>query len=403
MTNKHARLSPSSAHRWLVCPGSVLASQGLPDETSRAAEEGTLLHEEAADYIRLLTSGKDSTPTRKTRAILDDLYGCYTDQRLLGYIDFVESILRDYNVYAVAVEKKVTPLGLPDSYGSADLLMLTQDPENETEATLRVIDFKTGYKSVKAQDNPQLILYALGGLEWARKRIEATPHERWTYGQEPKVTKVLAHIVQPSLHYIGTATYDLGALERWRGRLMLAAEQTKHATWTHAGEHCTYCRAKTTCPRRLATFNETAGALIRHVETLQGKQPTPATMAKFIQKAKQIKEIQDVYQGKLTNLLLSGQAPKKLNLKLVSVSGRRQISNEDELAQRLADHGYNMSQTHRQTLKPLTQLEKAIGKNALYELAGDLIEKPPPRPALADLDDVRPDYKPEDVNTIFKD
>lgn len=41
----HALFGPSSAHRWLECPGSVLLEQGMPDTASESAAEGTLAHE----------------------------------------------------------------------------------------------------------------------------------------------------------------------------------------------------------------------------------------------------------------------------------------------------------------------------------------------------------------------
>ena len=45
----HAVLSPSSAHRWIACPGSValVATAGAPDTGSVSADEGTAAHEMA--------------------------------------------------------------------------------------------------------------------------------------------------------------------------------------------------------------------------------------------------------------------------------------------------------------------------------------------------------------------
>jgi hypothetical protein len=40
----HARLSPSSAARWLACPGSVAAHENLPDTCSSYADEGKRAH-----------------------------------------------------------------------------------------------------------------------------------------------------------------------------------------------------------------------------------------------------------------------------------------------------------------------------------------------------------------------
>lgn len=42
--SKHALLSPSSAHRWCNCPGSVALTKDLPNVSSPYAEEGTRAH-----------------------------------------------------------------------------------------------------------------------------------------------------------------------------------------------------------------------------------------------------------------------------------------------------------------------------------------------------------------------
>ena len=45
MSTAHAKLSASSAHRWLHCPGSVAASEKIPARSSFAADEGSAAHE----------------------------------------------------------------------------------------------------------------------------------------------------------------------------------------------------------------------------------------------------------------------------------------------------------------------------------------------------------------------
>ena len=61
MPGKHARLSPSSAHRWGSCPASVLLDDRLrekndgelPDDAGLAAQIGTICHEIAELEIKM--------------------------------------------------------------------------------------------------------------------------------------------------------------------------------------------------------------------------------------------------------------------------------------------------------------------------------------------------------------
>ena len=48
----HAKLSPSSAHRWLRCPASIEACRDIKDTSSIHAEEGTAAHELAETVLR---------------------------------------------------------------------------------------------------------------------------------------------------------------------------------------------------------------------------------------------------------------------------------------------------------------------------------------------------------------
>src|SRR5262245_50997764 len=57
----HALLSPSSSHRWMVCPGSVGLTKDLPDIDTVYSREGMFAHSLAAEL--LLADGEPDAAT----------------------------------------------------------------------------------------------------------------------------------------------------------------------------------------------------------------------------------------------------------------------------------------------------------------------------------------------------
>ena len=145
----HALCSPSSAHRWLVCPGAPTFESYMPDETSEFAQEGTLAHAIAA---HLLAPTANPLPAEQ----LDEDNMRFVNE----YVDFVREasqgadevrIEHPLMIHQVTCEKR--------SRGTADCLIVSG-------RLLHIIDLKFGRGvAVDAVENPQAAIYALAALD----------------------------------------------------------------------------------------------------------------------------------------------------------------------------------------------------------------------------------------------
>lgn len=225
----HARLSASSAHRWLVCPGSVRLSGG--SSTTLAAAQGTVAHEIAAQqlkgdgYYGLGAVRKwDGHDVEVTQEMLDAVQ---------VYVDYVQSDHEpgDQEWVEMSVFKGLQKID-PDLGGTADHVRYRPSTKH-----LFVTDFKHGSGVyVDAEANPQTMLYGLGALlelnlpvrevtlTICQPRFEgAEPIRSWTFLIEHILEFVHEVTVRASL------TRDVG-------------------TPLVSGEHCKFCPAARTCP-----------------------------------------------------------------------------------------------------------------------------------------------------------
>ena len=79
--SKHARLSPSGSPTWLECPASVflddrlrLKNDGeLPDDTTRASDNGTKAHAYAEAAIKLRYTTMDNVSEERVKRLRDEI------------------------------------------------------------------------------------------------------------------------------------------------------------------------------------------------------------------------------------------------------------------------------------------------------------------------------------------
>jgi hypothetical protein len=224
-TRKHARLSASRTDRFMSCPGSYRLESLMPYEPAgEAAAIGTAIHELSEIILR---GGEIPTGTDPDHLSMAQ-----------GYANFVNTLVENPRKKLIEVNLDEGLKSLhPALGGTADAVLVDGNH-------LHVIDLKTGRVAVDAQDNKQLLTYALGAM----RQLKA-----------PSTIECTMHIFQPRVGH-SKWTVSGNRLNLHGERLKEAAELalTSDAPTSPSPDACRYCKAKTICPSMREKVQETA-------------------------------------------------------------------------------------------------------------------------------------------------
>lgn len=362
MPNKHALLSASSAYRWLACTPSALLSAKYEDTSSSYAQEGTAAHA-LAEYKVLKALGRKADDPTENLDYFNEEMDEATDAYAGYVLEQVAEAKKATTDPIVLVEQRVDfSTYVPDGFGTADALIIADDK-------LSITDLKYGRGVlVEADHNPQLMCYALGAYEMFSALYD--------------IETVSMTIFQPRRDNVSVFEMKASDLLDWaentlKPKAELAAEGKGDFT---AGEHCRFCKAKADCRARA----EANLALARYDFAL----PPTLTDADIEAILPLLDELTSWAEDIKAYALTRAVAGKEWHgYKLVAGRSNRKYVNEDAVAKKVSDAGFN---PYEEKLLGITAMTKLLGKNRFEELLSSLIEKPQGKPTLVPESDKRP-------------
>lgn len=371
MPDQHALLSASGAHRWLACPPSATLEAGLPESSSQAAEQGTAAHELAEWKLRRVLH---DAPTTKP---VSDWHDAQMETLTDDYVAFVQERLRDVRQACadpqVLIEQHLDFSHIvPGGFSTGDCVIIA-------EPTLQIIDLKYGQGvMVEAEQNPELMLCALGALD--------------AFGSLYDITEVAVTIYQPRRSNVSTWTISVVELEAWaeqvvKPRAALAASGDGEFT---PGPWCRFCKLASTCRTRVE-----ANLALAKYEFAPPAELSDEEIAQVLAQLPDLKAwAADVEAHALSLAVNQGKTWPGFKL----VEGRSIRKYADESAVATAAEAAGVEVWDRK-LKTITALEKQLGKKRFTKLLRDLVVKPAGKSTLIPESDKKPALTMRDAAT----
>lgn len=359
---KHAKLSASSAHRWMNCNPSANLEREFADKSSEAAAEGSAAHALCEHKLRKALKMRSTRPTSKYDS---DEMEMYTDSYLEFVLEQIEIAKQHCADPFVLIEQRLDfSCYVPDGFGTGDCLIVA-------DKLLHIIDFKYGLGVlVDAVDNPQMMLYALGAL-----RLFAALYD---------IDTVSMTIFQPRRENVSTWTISVSELEEWAEKTLRPKAELafKGEGEFNPGPWCTFCKAAVKCRARaeeklaLAQYEFAKPPLLTD-EEIEDILSRLDDLTKWANEIAAYAQDAAINHGKHWN-----------GYKLVEGRSNRKYTDESAVIAAATAAGYR--DIFKKSLIPITEMEKLMGKKTFAEVLGGLVIKPQGKPTLVPASDKRP-------------
>ena len=365
MSGRHALLSASSSHRWLNCPPSARLCEGYEDTGSEYAREGTDAHNLCEHKLRLALGMKSTDPTEGLSFYNEEMEQCASDYAAY-VLELVAEAKKTCKDPVVLIEQRLDfSRFVAEGFGTGDCVIIA-------DGTLEIVDYKHGKGvEVSAEENPQMMLYALGALE--------------LFDGIYDIDTVRMTIFQPRRENVSVCVMAKDDLLQWaHNELTYKAKLAYEGGGEFAcGDWCRFCKAKAVCRKRAEYNLELAKYDFAMPNTLED-----AEIAAILEKADELAAwAADVKEFALQQAL---SGVKYDGFKVVEGRSNRKYTDENAVADAVKEAGYD---PYEPKLLGITAMEKLLGKKQFAKLLSGLVEKPRGKPALVPESDKRQEMK----------
>lgn len=315
---------------------------------------------------------KAEDPTENLEYYDNEMEECAND-----YATYITEIVANEksagNVPVVMIEKELDfSKYVPEGYGTGDCVIISG-------STLYVIDYKHGLGVlVDSYENSQMLCYALGAYETLKDLYD--------------IDSVVMTIFQPRRQNISTYTTPTKELVEWGIKVLAPSAKLAFngEGEFNAGEHCQFCKIKSTCRARAEYHTKLASLDFKDPDLL-----TVDEIAEVLEVGENLVSwVNDVKEYAL------GRAMKGVKIngyKIVESRSNRKYTDENKAIKAVIDAGFD---PYEKKIKSITSMQKMLGKENFADILSKFIVKPQGKPTLVPISDKR-----EEMSTVndFKD
>jgi hypothetical protein len=335
----HSKLfSPSASSRWLTCWASATLNADKERKSNPDADRGTVLHEWMQKNLKAESPDYSSLPAAD-----------HADAKVA--LEAAKTALEDFND-ALWLEKEVKVVGLPEVFGTVDLIAY-----DELEEQLLILDYKFGYGEVDVDMNPQLLIYARGAITTLSLKVKT----------------ITLCVIQPQRSKRPDFfTLSFSELEAWATQELEPAYRAikDGAMSFHVDDTaCKWCPSKLECPAR----NNEVKALFEEI-------PERAEESIFdkLEMVARLRDWCNAVEAEAEDRLKAGETDSRW--KLVRGKSNRRWRDEEAAERWLAARGLKEKERYKWTVIGIPAAEELLaGKltsTKLKNAFANLIEKP---------------------------